>query len=282
MYKLKPKGTRLYRPLSKEEKKEICKKMRSPGTTQIQLALEHGVHPSAIARACAWGGIGRWASLTPKREEKAVKLLRDGKSVARVAKATRLQDRIIKQLMEKHAIIHKVGGGPKLSAKKRAEIAEAIRNREDHMYRLAKKFKVARATIRRIAREITGVERFVGWVGIEPLTPVTSDVQLKNGYETFLEKLVHEKFPKEQNMQNQDIDATYRKIVETFAAAWYDGHIPANRNAFVIELLESYLPKTKPDFIKMLNAEEYARERAVVAAYIRKAVECVAGSTWTN
>jgi transposase-like protein len=214
MYKGKTRirGHRTYRPLTKNEKKEICRRMTRGGVTQAALAIKYGCHPSAIQRTCEAAGIGRWAKLTPKLEARSVALLRAGKAVYRVAKTTRLQGRVIRELMAKHKIEHRRGGGPKLPAAKRAQIALAVRGREDYIYRLAKKFGVNIRTVRAIARQVAGVEKFVGY---QPMTPAETDAQIEAGYQEFLETVFHGNFSKE--LQMQGIHQDFAKLVERFA-----------------------------------------------------------------
>jgi transposase-like protein len=280
MYKLKPKGQRMHEPLSEEEKKQILELTREGKLKRHEIARIFRVHPQTIKYLCERNGLGRWAELTPELEQRVVALLREGRAVYRVAKATRLQGKAIREVMEKYKIHHPVGGGPKLPAAKRAEIAQAVRNREDYLYRLAKKFKVERATVRRIAREITGVTKFIGYPNIEPFSPVYSDRQLQDGYEKFLEAVFRDGFSREAQVEEQN--QNFVKLVESFAQIWYKGKIPTDRNEFIGALLESYMPRLKPPFITMLTEAEYAKERELIACYIRRAVELADESRWTN
>jgi hypothetical protein len=44
------------------------------------------------------------------------------------------------------------------------------------------------------------------------------------------------------------------------------------------------MPRVKPGFVNLLSENEYAKERELVAGYLKTAVECVANtnSHWTN
>jgi len=192
-----------------------------------------------------------------------------------------LQGRVIRLLMEKYRIEHKVGGGPKLSPAKRAAIAAAIGRREDHIYRLAKKFGVAIGTVRSLAREVTGVVRFTGYPNIEPMTaPTLSHEQIEKGCEEFLASVLRGNFSKELIVS--DLRQTYIELVQSFAQNFYGGEIPSDRAGFIVALVESYMPKIKPPFVNMLTTEEYDQQRVIAAGYIRQAVEACAGSRWTN
>lgn len=279
MYKNKIRGERLAEPLTKDEKKRILHLTRKGELNQVEIARLFRVTPQTVKRLCDKNGIGRWAELTPKIEIETVRQLRAGRGLHRVAKNMRLPDRVVNEIMQKYRIVHKVGA-PKLSVEKRARIAEAVRGRKDYLYRLAKQFNVSRTTVRTIAREIAGVDRFIGWPNIEPLTPVESNAQIEAGYQKFVERIFQSSFSKE--LQVEEIHRNFAKLVESFAEIWCGGKIPSDRNAFIAALLESYMPRIKPAFVTMLDDSEYAKERTAVAGYLRQAVECAAVSRWAN
>ncbi len=272
MYRVKVKGERLTEPLTATEQAQILELTREGKLKRHEIARLFRVHPQTIKILCDRNGVGRWAELTPALEEEAVRLLREGKAVGRVAHATRLQRKVIRDVMVKHRIHHKVGGGPKLSLQKTARIVEAVQAHEDHMYRLAKQIGVDRGTIRKIAYEVLGVDRFIGYPNIRPLTSLTnSDEKAQASCQQFLETVFREKFSTEA--QAMELTGIFVRLVQDFTTIWYDGQIPTDRASFISEVLEAYMPQNRPEFLRTLTDAEWAKERAVVVGYLRAAVD---------
>jgi hypothetical protein len=273
MYKNKIKGERLRQPLTKKEKKEILG-LVSSGMKQVAIARAYRVHPMTIARLCQANGVGRWAELTPEIEGEVVRQLLDGRGLDRVAKAMRVPDRVVSEIMEKHKIPRHPVGAPPLEVGKRARIVAAIHSREDHIYRLAKKIGVHRGTLSRIAHAIAGVDRFIGYPNIPPLT-AEEPVHMETGYAEFLDAAFRKNFSKEA--QVREMRSIFSTLVKSYLDIWCAGVVPGDRASFASEVLNAYLPETLRER-SPFTPEEWDRERENIGQFIRAAVDAAAGT----
>jgi DNA-binding CsgD family transcriptional regulator len=281
---MRPRGTRkrYSQRLTKTEKGKILA-ATGKGIKQIQIAREFGCDVSTIRNVQKAAGLGRYAALTPALEAEVVALLRQGVGFQQVAKRTRLSSTTVKRIMAKYRIYHRVGD-PGLGLAKHARILERVRQREDFGVHIAEKENVSSDTVLRMAHRIYGPHRFRNRG--EPLTsPMNSDSSIESNYDKFLEKMFRKHFPAEaKEMQRKEFQDTVVKLVEQY----FDLHnidAVSDRAALLDEMLEFYVPKRlRSDFRLPLTQREFEQERAVLAGYIRIAMDHIIGpeSHWTN
>jgi len=206
-------------------------------------------------------------------------LLRLGHGQYRVSKITRVPEPKIRKLMVKYRIHHPVGDQG-LPAAKRAQITARVRAREAYGIRIAEKEKVSPAPVLAIAHAIFGPGRFRS-SGVPLTSLVNSDAHTEANYRKFLETVFLRTFSVEA--QAMEFSSIFTALVERYAEIWYHGTIPADRLSFVEELTSVYMPEN-PRVDSPFTQEEWRKERELVAAHLRTAVECVAGTEarWTN
>jgi len=273
----RPRGTRKYfhQRLTPAEKKKILAEIRK-GTKQIEVAREFGCNVITIRRIQKAAGLKLWCELTPEIERECVALLRLGHGQYRVSRMTRVPEPKIRKLMAKYRIHHAVGDHPGLPAAKRSRILQSVLKRENFAAHIAKKERVSHDPILRIAHAIYGPGRFCSRG--KPLTSVANvDANVESNYQKFLEGVFRKRFSMEA--QVEELTGIFTQFTESFIKIWYDGVIPSDRNAFIAALLESYMPSVKPSFVGMFTDQEWAKERALVAGYLRTAVDTLHAQT---
>jgi hypothetical protein len=262
MYKIKPTGRRLFKSLTEMEKKEIARRQVA-GETQVSLALAFGCTDTIIRRVCKAAGVGRWATLTPALEKEAVRLLRDGVAVYRVAKATRLPDTIIKTLMAKYWIVHPVGGGPKLPREKLKKVVEAVCEGQKYCKQIGRELGVDRDSVRRYAHKVRGAERFLPGNRVAPMTQRNSECLVESNFHKFLENLAH------TGAKNMKYETIWREFLEGYLERNYNGVLPPDRSALVSEVMTALFPAEL----------EHFPIKGEVRGYILKAVDSIAAQS---
>ena len=167
---MRPKGTRKYfdQRLTAKEKRKIVARTRA-GEKQVEIARRFGCCVHTIREVQRAAGLQLFRPLTPEVEKEVVELLRRGIGQNRVSKLTRVSERKVRAIMRKHGIHHKVGGLP-LPQEKHARIAAAVLRREDYCIRISEKYNVSKDIVRRIAHEIHGPGRLLGFPVWPPMS----------------------------------------------------------------------------------------------------------------
>jgi hypothetical protein len=198
----RPQGTRkkYCQRLTAAEKKKIIALTRSGDLKQIEIAAAMKCGVDTIRAVQQAAGLKLWRELTPEVEKECVELLRQGTGQYRTSQMTRVSEPKIRQLMRKHGIVHE-SGGRALTAEKRAQIAEAIRRREDYCTQLARKFGVSKKTVGKIAHQILGPGRLLGWPVWPPMSSVFPQTNFDfakmtepDQFVTFVESVVEKSF----------------------------------------------------------------------------------------
>ncbi len=250
------------------------------GTKQIEIARKFNCCVDTIRSVQREFGFARWRELTPEVERECVALLRLGHGQYRVAKMTRVPQKKIHELMLKYYIVHPVGGLP-LPAPTRARITERVRERDAYGIRIAEKENVSKEPVLRIAHQIYGPGRFRGG-RVPPFTFVINpDGNIEANCRKFVDDVFRGTFSTEA--QAMELTRIFTKLVERYAQLWYDGNIPADRNAFIEELVSAYLPPNLRGRTPF-TPEEWRKQRQFVADHVRTAVDSLAGteSVWKN
>jgi hypothetical protein len=161
----RPKGTRkkYSERLTAAEKKKIIALTRAGDLKQIEIAAAMKCGADTIRAVQQAAGLKLWRELTREVEKECVELLRQGTGQYRCSKLTRVSEPKIRDLMRRHGIVH-THGGRVLAPEKAAKIREAVKCRADYCVRLAEKFDVSPAVVRRIAHEVWGKGRFLSSV----------------------------------------------------------------------------------------------------------------------
>jgi transposase-like protein len=157
----RPKGTRkkYSERLTKKERKKIAACIIA-GDKQVEVAREFGICVETVREVQREFGVSRWRELTPEIEEEILQLLRENIGLHRAVKMSRVPESAVRAIMREHGITHDAAGRRALTAEKRAQIAAAVRRREDYCVRLAEKFHVSRAVVQKIAHQVWGEGRF--------------------------------------------------------------------------------------------------------------------------
>jgi len=280
VYKVKIKGSRHGNPLTEREERRIVELTEKGELNQGEIARLFGVLPRAVARVCKKFGIGRWRSLTPTLEVEAVHLLQDGMGRQRVAKKLRLSGTITKELMKKYNIIHREGGSS-FSVTKQAVLLEKVRRRDKYCKEIATEEGIDRTTARRYAHLVHGPGRFKPGSRVEPMeSAASSEARSRLGYERIMEDLVNQIFAHE--VGRKETQAIFIELVRKEAEIWHNGKVPADRAAFLRQLLDAYMPPAPLG--NLLTSEEWGEQRRAVAAHLALAIEALAPSApgWTN
>ncbi len=107
-----------------------------------------------------------------------IKLYREGKGQARIAKITGVpQAKVRRTLLEAGVQIHGTGGVPTLTPEKRQKAVAMIRAKGAYLKDIAKKLGLNRACIEKLAHAILGCERFFGGAIWPPLQSAFPEMQ---------------------------------------------------------------------------------------------------------